>query len=198
MPGPVLFVTVRHSATYGRWVGPLVVIGHALVEVPLVAAVILGLDKLLGMDAFVGAIGLAGGAVLLVMGGAMLRAAPGLTLPSGPHSKNPRSEFRPLKVIGSGALTSVSNPYFTVWWATVGLNFIAHAMPSGVLGYSVFYGGHILADLVWYSGVAESVHQGRRFLSDRSYRGLIGACAALLICFGAYFGYTGWDFLFGS
>jgi threonine/homoserine/homoserine lactone efflux protein len=198
MPGPVLFATVRWSAQHGRWVGPLVVIGHAVVEVPLMIAIVVGLGAVLARDTFVGCVGLAGGAALLVMGALMLRAAPGLTLPDRAGDADGNAPFSALSVVASGALTSVANPYFTLWWATVGLNFLAQAKPFGPLGYAVFYVGHVLADLVWYGAVSESIHRGRRLLADRNYRLLIGVCGALLVGFGLYFGWRGRLFLTSS
>lgn len=191
MPGPVLFATVRWSAERGRWAGPLIVVGHAVVEIPLMMAIVFGLAEVLKKDTFAGAVGLAGGTALLVMGVLMLRAAPMLKLPT--TGKRGDSGGRPgkLKIIGAGALTSVSNPYFAIWWATVGLSLVAAATRLGAVGYPVFYAGHILSDLVWYGAVSEAVHHGRRLLSDRSYRWLVRVCAVLLIGLACLFAYMG-------
>ena len=59
-----------------------------------------------------------------------------------------------------------------------------------------FFAGHILADLAWYSLVAVAVAGGRRFLTDRLYRGLIAVCAAFLVVFAGYFAYAGFDKLY--
>lgn len=192
MPGPVLFATVRWSAERGRWTGPLVVAGHAVVEIPLMAAIILGLGALLRSDVFVGVVGLAGGAALLLMSVLMLRALPVLKLPTRADDAGTGAGPGAFRIIAAGAITSVSNPYFTLWWATIGLRLLTNATPFGALGYSVFYVGHILADLMWYGAVSESVHHGRRFLSDVSYRWLVGVCAVLLMGFAFYFASNGY------
>ncbi len=190
MPGPVLFVTIRHSAGRGRAVGPLIVAGHAMVEVPLVLAVVFGLGGLLARPVFTGLVGVAGGALLLGLGAQMLRSLPGLHLP-GPTEAEGQGSLGAAGLIGAGAATSVANPYFTLWWATVGMRFLAEATVHGALGYAAFYAGHVLSDLGWYSAVAEGVHRGRRILSDRGYRRLVGACALLLVGFALYFGIDG-------
>ncbi len=192
MPGPVLLATVKWSAERGRWVGPLVVAGHAIVEIPLMLALIFGLGERLSSDAFVGIVGLAGGAALFAMGALMLRALPGLRLPTRAEGSAPVLGLHAARIVAAGALTSISNPYFTLWWATVGLSFMANAAPFGALGYAVFYSGHVLADLAWYAAVSESVHHGRRLLSDASYRWLVGVCAVLLVVVALYFGYGGY------
>jgi threonine/homoserine/homoserine lactone efflux protein len=190
MPGPVLFVTVRHSAAGGRWAGPLVVVGHALVELPLMLAIVFGLGRLLGSKGFVGGVGLAGGIVLLLMSVGMLRSLPRLHLPTGSEvdgGDGPGASG----VVAAGALTSVANPYFFVWWATLGMRLLAGAAQFALIGYAVFYAGHVLADLGWYAAVSESVHRGRRMLSDRGYRWLVGALAICLGGFAAWFAADG-------
>ncbi len=196
MPGPVLFVTLRHSAAGGRWAGPLVVVGHALVEAPLVAAVVLGLRERLRGDAFLGTVGLAGGAVLLAMSAGMLRSLPSLHLP-GPGEAREDGAPGAMGVVVAGAVTSLSNPYFFLWWATIGMGLLAKAAPYALPGYAVFYVGHVLADLVWYAAVAESVHRGRKVLSDRAYRVLVGVLAVCLAGFAVWFAWGGAERLFG-
>ncbi len=188
-PGPVLFATVHGSAAHGRWAGPLVVAGHAVVEIPLMVAIILGLGGLLSSPDFAAKVGLAGGIVLIVMGGLMIRDLPRVSLPGARAEGEKKAGIPALKVVGSGALTSLSNPYFPIWWATIGLTFIVNARPHGLPGYAVFYTGHILADLAWFWAVSESVHRGRRFLSQRSYKAIVLVCAVLLMAFGAYFAF---------
>jgi threonine/homoserine/homoserine lactone efflux protein len=195
MPGPVLFATVRWSAQRGRWVGPIVTLGHMIVEVPLMAAVVLGLGEVLKASRFVGIVGLVGGAVLLTMGLLMVRGAPRASLPPEAGAGDGLGTIGLRRIAATGALTSLSNPYFPLWWATVGLNFLAQAAPAGLVGYSVFYAGHVLADLVWYSAVSESMHRGRRLMSDRGYRRLIGACGVLMAAFGVFFAVRGYGCL---
>jgi len=197
VPGPMLFATLHRSVRHGRMAGPLIVLGHAIVEVPLMVGVILGLTPLLSAPAFKAGVGITGGAVLLVMGALMAHDATRLTLPTVSDPEDTAASPA-LSVVVSGAVTSVSNPYFVLWWATIGLNFIVHARPFGALGYSVFYAGHMLADLAWYAAVSESMHHGRRVMSDSAYRWMVGACAVLLMGFGVLFAIAGYRFLGGA
>ncbi len=91
----------------------------------------------------------------------------------------------------AGILTSLSNPYWALWWATVGLSYIALSLQLGWAGLAFFYLGHILSDLAWYSAVSVALAMGRRLITDRTYRGLVTACAVFLVGFGLYFGYAG-------
>jgi threonine/homoserine/homoserine lactone efflux protein len=186
MPGPVLTVTISQSAARGWMVGPLVVLGHGILELSLVVAIVYGLGQVLTHGSVIGAIGISGGIVLLWMGGSMLRDAPkvSLALEGGKGTAS-------LHPVWAGILFSLSNPYWTVWWATIGLGYIAFSMKYGMMGISSFYTGHILSDLVWYAFVSSLVHFGKRWANDRAYQTLIAICGVLLLGFGVYFGYSG-------
>jgi threonine/homoserine/homoserine lactone efflux protein len=197
IPGPVLFVTVRQSVVHGRWVGPLIVLGHAVVEIPMVLLIALGLESFLTGGMFLGIVGLAGGTMLVVMAAMMLRALPGLELPDAAAGNAP--PMRHLKSVFAGGATSLATPAWPLWWATIGLGFMANqARPLGAAGYVVFYLAHVMGDLVWYAAVSESVHRGRKLLSNRSYRWLVGVCAALLIVFAGLFMHMGYGHLAGT
>ncbi len=170
----------------GALVGPLIVLGHGILEVCLVVAVVLGLGKLLVRDSVVGWIGVLGGAVLVWMAWGMFRSLRGLSLSTAAG----RGERRRHPVL-AGILTSLANPYWAVWWATIGLGYIALSLKLGTVGLVAFYFGHILSDLVWYGAISLSLALGHRLLTDRAYRGLVAACAVFLFGFGLYFGYAG-------
>ncbi|HKK00886.1 MAG TPA: LysE family transporter [Desulfuromonadales bacterium] len=185
MPGPMLTVTISETVRRGPWAGPLLVAGHAALEALLVVLLFFGLGDLVRSPAAFTAVALVGGATLVWMGFGMLRSLPGLTLDwdiSGDASRHP---------VTAGAVVSLANPYFTLWWATVGLTYLFVAHGSGWMGVVVFYLFHILSDLVWYSFVSAAVACGRRFLSDRAYRLMVGSCALFILGFGCYFGYRG-------
>ena len=181
MPGPMLTVTIRESARRGFWAGPLVVLGHGILELPLVVALVLGLGALVKQPLFLGTVGVVGGAVLLWMAWGMLREVRGLRLEleaPGAARGGP---------VVAGVVTSLSNPYWTLWWATVGLSYLTLTAGTGWQGPTAFFSGHILADLVWYGVVSGTIHFGRRFLTDRVYQALVGGCAILLLYFAAVF-----------
>jgi threonine/homoserine/homoserine lactone efflux protein len=214
MPGPVLTITIGETAARlrqggllpsdsgaleasvgppgaaqlvrGAMAGPLIVLGHGLLEVGLVAAVVLGLGTLLVRDAVVGWIGVAGGAVLVWMAWGMFRSVRGLSL----RAAADRGERRRHPVL-AGILASLANPYWAVWWATIGLGYIALSLKLGTIGLVAFYCGHILSDLAWYGAISVSLVLGHRLLTDRAYRGLVAACAVFLFGFGLYFGFAG-------
>jgi len=198
MPGPLLTVTITESASRGFRAGPLLILGHGILELSLTVAFVFGLNQIFTFPAVKGAIGLIGGAVLLWMGQGIFREAYRRNFKINPtRMSNPASSPRKSlwKPVSTGAVVSLSNPYWILWWATVGASYIIISLKQGTLGLISFYTGHISSDLVWYSIVAGLIASGRKFFTNRLYRGILLFCGGFLIVFAFYFLYTGVKFL---
>ena len=187
MPGPLLTITISESSRRGFTTGPLLIAGHAILELGLVAALLLGLAPFFQKPIVFTAIALFGSVVLFWMAFSMFRSLPSLHLSLKTDLKQGNHPMM------NGILMSVANPYWVIWWATIGLGYILYSWQFGLPGIVFFFTGHILADLVWYSLISAAVAGGRHFLTDRLYRGLISICAVLLVVFAGYFAYTGFN-----
>lgn len=199
MPGPMLTMTINETSRRGFWAGPIMVAGHGLIELILVAGLMLGLTQLIQNPLVTGTIGLFGGAMLLWMGygigkdAALKRVSFGLSASGASPVSMPVFSVSPFI---AGIITSISNPYWSLWWATVGAGYVVIAITYGPAGIIAFYAGHILSDLAWFSAVSFIVHTGRNFISNTLYRGILLVCSLFLGYLGAYFMYTGVRFLF--
>ena len=185
MPGPVLTVTVSESARRGAIAGPLMILGHGILELILVVALLAGLAPLFTKEVVFITISLVGGGILLWMSYSMFRELPTIQLSLDAPEEKPRN------LVVAGILLSLANPYWTIWWATIGIGYIVYSIKFGVVGIICFFAGHILADLAWYSLISFGVAKGRNFFTDGFYRGLIGVCASFLALFSFYFFYSG-------
>ena len=194
MPGPLLAVNIMESSRRGFWAGPLVVVGHGVVELALIAAVLGGLADLLKKDVVVAIVGLPGGLFLLWMAFNMIRTAPQQSLPqyTGTDERSNTSIVRPIL---SGAGASLSNPYWWIWWATAGLTYLVWSQELGTLTLGLFFIGHILADLLWYSGISGIVATGRKWITNRAYHIVLLVCGTCLIGLAIYFIIGGLEFL---
>jgi threonine/homoserine/homoserine lactone efflux protein len=163
----------------------MLILGHGILEFALIVALVMGLAPFLSQDKVFMVIALAGGGMLFFMGANMLRTLPGLHLQSEAVAEVEGN------LVLKGILMSLANPYWFIWWATVGLGYILYCKRFGVWGLVLFFCGHILADLAWYSGISMAVSRGRGLLNDRIYRMIIGLCALSLIAFAVYFIHTG-------
>lgn len=69
------------------------------------------------------------------------------------------------------------NPYWVLWWATVGMGQLASLTAKhGARAWPVFFAGHILADYVWYIFIAVLVALSGRALNPAFHHGLIVVC----------------------
>ncbi len=210
MPGPLLTVTIGESARRGFIAGPLLILGHAVLELILILALVAGLSSFLTKAGVSHTIAVLGGVFLIYMGFNMARDAYAgkislkavsqmrqgdgspVSLKTGTSNHlNKTSGHNHLHPVLAGILFSVSNPYWMLWWATIGLGYITLSMQKGFLGLSLFFSGHILADLVWYSLISAAVAGGIKFLSNRIYRGILVACGIFLLGLGGGFIYYG-------
>ncbi len=185
MPGPLLTVTISESARRGGWAGPKLIAGHAVLEITLIAAILLGLAPFLQNETFFIVVALAGGGIMIWMAWGMFRSIPSLKLENKAASKRSGNIFL------SGALMSLANPYWIIWWATIGLGYIISSMKYGMTGIIVFFIGHILGDLVWYSSISFAIGKGRNLFTDKVYKILIASCAAFLAAFALWLIFTG-------
>jgi threonine/homoserine/homoserine lactone efflux protein len=192
MPGPVLTITISESYKKGFWAGPLIVLGHATLELALVIGLVLGLSKIFKSEYITGSIGIVGGLFLLWMGWDILRSAIKKEVSFNPQSPEKEPAFGP---IVAGITVSLSNPYWVLWWVTVGASYVIWSLRYKLLGLTSFYSGHIMADLLWYSFISFAVVAGKKVLSDQIYRGILVVCGLFLICLAVFFIYSGIKFL---
>jgi len=196
MPGPLLAVTIRHASRRGVVAAPLLVLGHAILEAALVCLLLFGLTEWIRGDAAVTAIALLGCAMLLRMAAGMAREVRTLRFePAGsggaPRPVDDANTPGWLRPVIDGVVTSASNPYWSLWWATIGLGYLLLSRGQGWRGVLAFFSGHILSDAAWYLFVGSAVSAGRGRFTDRMYRGVVGACAVFLVFFALTFGYLG-------
>ena len=134
MPGPLLTVVIARSSSRGIAAAALLTAGHAGLELVIVVLFTRGLRAFFELDSVRGVIGLVGGAVLVLMGADMVRAArrSAIQVELSPEGEGDRADrWWVWRLLGLGALVSVSNPFFIGWWATVGAKLAGEALAVG-------------------------------------------------------------------
>ena len=185
-PGPMLALVIGQVLAQGIRAAVFVLAGHALIEVFFILLFALGLSRFLanarvrGMLAFIGGLG------LVWMGSDIILHVEMMTVAG--------TEEQALGWFGlvlAGVGVSLSNPYFTGWWATVGSGQVAALRLRSWNSYLQFFVGHELGDIVWYMFVSVVLLFGRRFLTDAIYRALLWGCGVTLILLAGIFLYLG-------
>ncbi len=180
MPGPFMTMTIGESAKSGPWVGPKMIAGHAVLEIALLFALFYGLAPLFKNEIFFVVVALVGGLIMIWMAQNMFRSLPTLEI------KAETTSNKSMNLYLAGILMSLANPYWIIWWATIGLGYVLVSKELGFAGIAFFFAGHILGDLVWYSAISFGVGKGRKFFSNKIYRILVGTCAAFLSLFAVW------------
>ncbi len=189
MPGPLLAVDIAETPAKGFRTGPILTGGHAIAEVVVVVLLSIGLAALVAENKTISnVIAVVGGAMLIFMGIGMLYDLVKSRIKASEGAAKGKKSGR---LVLDGIVTSLSNPYWFVWWATTGSAFLIKSLKHGAAGPTVFYFGHILSDLVWYSFVSFLIWKGRKLLAGTGYKVLIGICALFLLYLGGVFIHDG-------
>lgn len=192
MPGPLLTVTITETVRRGFIAGPLLILGHGVLELALILALVFGLAAFLTLDIVGKLVALIGGAFLIWMGFGMARdvyrGRISLEIIRGDQRAGGTRGMHPVL---AGILVSLANPYWILWWATIGLGYITLSLKQGTAGVASFFGGHIMADLIWYSLISAAVVGGGRMLNVKVFRAVILVCGVFLVFLGGSFVYLG-------
>lgn len=177
-PGPTLVATINASLQ-GDWkAGLKVSFGHIVIETAIFFLIILGLADI--ASPYTTAIAVIGGLALIVFGLLTIAGSKtaSLSTASAPVLTDPYL---------AGLVTSAANPYFWIWWLSVGGALLISSLEGGLIAAAVFMIGHWSADTAWYTFVSTGIARGRTFLSDTAYHRIMAACGIFLILFGVYY-----------
>lgn len=188
VPGSLLAVVVTESVRVGWVAGPLLMVGHGALELVAVALLVTGLIAFARSARVRGGIGLVGGAVLLCLGWLTVQV-PGevaaAALRAGAPASGAAHHWAHLALLG--AVMSMANPYWWLWWATIGVAHVGWAAQRGPVGGGTYFVGHVLADVVWYCAVAATLSAGRSLFSAGALRAIYVMCGGFLLALGAMF-----------
>jgi len=177
-PGPMFTVTLAKSLK-SPWAGVLVSLGHAVIEVPLILLVYFGLANFFQNDIVKVALGVLGGGMIVWMGIDLYRARRKLAREGKDTSYN---------AFIAGILMSGLNPFFLVWWVTVGSLLLMNFMNAvGVWGLPLFISVHWLCDLVWLSVVSFTIYRTHSFWGEKTQEWVFIVLSLVLLYFGGQF-----------
>jgi threonine/homoserine/homoserine lactone efflux protein len=182
-PGPLFFANLAYGTRHDKWSGIKVAYGHTTVELPLIIILAAGLFTFDTAKKYANVVGLVGGIAILAFAGlqiaSILKEKRGHNAPTIAGSKGP---------FIVGVTLSALNPFFILWWFTVGLKLISDSAAFGVeLGVVILFALHIWMDYVWLVSTAYLASRGGFALRSRYYPILFLGLTVVLIYYGVSF-----------
>jgi threonine/homoserine/homoserine lactone efflux protein len=189
-PGPLLTFTIYKSLKQkrGYLAAIYILLGHATIEFTLIIALLAGASLIFQNIIFLTLVGFIGGIFLVIYGIFAIRGVLKTDFETNfTLEENIVKGYKGNSYVG-GILVSLSNPFWTFWWAVIGLSLmvsfdITLLMPIEIL---LFFIGHELGDIVWYLPISIFVYYGGKSLNPRIYKYVLIGCGVFMIVFGVY------------
>ena len=179
-PGPLFAANVSYGLRDGVKSGIRMAIGHSIVEFPLVILLGIGVFSLEAFPEFRIVISILGAITLFGFAALQIK-----TVLQKKKDVTAKPKHGPLV---TGIVFSALNPFFIIWWLTIGFKLISDAMLiwafSGIL---IMFLLHIWMDFVWLGGVSFLASKSSQILSNRNYKILMIGLSVMLIYFGITF-----------
>ncbi len=190
-PGPLFFVNIAHGTRSGAKGGVAFSIGHSIIEFSLVVLLARGLLAVVEEPAAKSIIGIIGGTFLLVFG--VLQIHQFLISKSDVFGEKSISLRNPVLL---GLFFTGLNPYFIIWWLTVGLKLISDSITfASWAGVLLMYVAHVWMDYVWLTVTALLAKRGTSLVGSSGYRIAMTVFGGILVCFGLYFLFSASSYL---
>ena len=176
-PGPMFTMTLAKSYK-SPWAGARVSLGHAVIEVPLILLIYFGVAQFFQNIVVQLVLSVLGGGMIIWMGIGLFRARKEVAQGSRGTSYS---------AFVAGILMSGLNPFFLVWWVTVGSLLLMTFLEFSPQGLILFIVVHWLCDLVWLSLVSFTVYKTHSFLDQRLREWTFIVLSVVLLYFGGQF-----------
>jgi len=168
-PGPLSAAVVQNAAKRGKLFGMLPMVGHAIVELGIVAAIVLSVQTLVLSNYSIALIMGLGGVVVIAFGALALKdyryTASELDIEA--QAEEVRATVASATV--QGALVSILSPYFLLWWFAIGLSTVTVLMVDLQVGVGtvvvaaiLVYFTHISTDLIYGAFLSLGTDKARK------------------------------------
>lgn len=189
-PGPLFFATIMVGMKGGGKAGFKVSIGHTVAEFPLVVLMAYGLSNILGSSQVQTSLGVIGGLTIIALGFLQIYESykvvrRGAKVNSEAIKRRTSKYLNPFFI---GFALSMFNPFFLLWWATIGLTLVAEALAlAAFTGILLMYIFHVWIDYAWLTFTAAAVHKSERLVSSKTYNLILALLGAILVLLGVNF-----------
>ncbi len=183
-PGPLFASNVLYGIKEGLKGGIKVSVGHAVIEFPLVVLLGVGVLSFESFPEFRTLVSILGGLALFAFAGFQIKNVLKQSKLTAAESKH--------GAIVSGIFLTGLNPFFLIWWFTIGFKLISDALLLWSLwGIGILFLLHIWMDFAWLGLVAFLAAKSKKILSNNSYKLITLGISGILVYFGILFTYEG-------
>ena len=119
-PGPLFASNILYGIKQGAKSGLKIAIGHTIIELPLIIIIGIGMVSLEAVPQF--------RLIIAIVGAIGLFAFAGLQIRSVILEKSSEIKKQKHSPILTGIILSGLNPFFIIWWFTIGVKLISDAM----------------------------------------------------------------------
>ena len=179
-PGPLFAANLVYGLKQGTKSGIKMAVGHTIVEFPLVILLGIGVFSLESFPEFRTIISIFGAITLFVFAAIQIKSL---------FRKNESIHFNSKQgPLITGILLSALNPFFIIWWLTIGFKLISDAMMIWAFaGILIVFVLHIWMDFAWLGVVSFLASKSKKIISNNIYKILMGGLSIMLIYFGITF-----------
>ena len=179
-PGPLFTANIIHGLKEGTSSGIKIAIGHTIIELPLIILLGIGVLTLEMVPEFK--------TTIVILGAVGLFGFAGLQIQNVLRKKIQTGQKIKHNAILTGIMFSALNPFFIIWWFTIGFKLISDSIELwSYWGIGILFAVHIWMDFVWLGFIAFSASKASNLLSSKNYRILMIILSGVLIYFGINF-----------
>lgn len=187
-PGPLLFANLALSKFGGFWSGIKIAIGHTIIELPVIILLSLPFVVFSPVNmtfSIMKIISFIAGAFLVVFG--ILYVVRIIRANDSTHSAINSSRIENPYL--AGIIFTSLNPFFIVWWSTVGVKLISDSI--SLLGYpagiAFLFFVHIWMDYAWLGLSSYLAFRGFNIIRSEYHRYITILLTVPLFYYGIYF-----------
>jgi threonine/homoserine/homoserine lactone efflux protein len=187
-PGPLLFANLALSKYGGFWSGVKIAIGHTIIELPVIILLSLPFVVFSPIDMTIGImkiISFIAGVFMIVFG--ILYVVRIIRRWNNPHSAISSSRIENPYL--AGIIFTSLNPFFIVWWTTVGVKLISDSIsllghPAGI---AFLFFVHIWMDYAWLGLSSYLASRGFNIIRSDYHKYMTILLTVPLFYYGIYF-----------
>src|SRR5215211_96682 len=190
-PGPLFFINLLYGSKYGSFVGLKIASGHAIVEFPLILILSYSLFTFSSFnvsDVIFKFIGTIGGIFILIFSILQIHSVLRDKKSTNKSKGITNTTFNVRNPILVGFIFTILNPFFLIWWFTIGSKMISDSIINfGIVeGTSIVFFSHIWMDYFWLWFTSFMINKGKSVIKEKVYRIFVFAISVILGIYGIY------------